>query len=107
MLFLQCCKHRTAEDHLTDNVNLRDRVAIIRANESREHRNEDPNIDFSPQMNNEALIKIEDNCILTSNMPLIHFGMPSPNRSVAGIINSDVQREQQFDTTYFDYFCCK
>ena len=35
--------NRTAEDHLTDNVNLRDRVAITRANESREHRNENPN----------------------------------------------------------------
>lgn len=32
-------------------------------------------------------------------MPLIHFRMPSPNRPAAEIINSDVQREQQFDTT--------
>ena len=57
---------------------------------------QDPNFDFSAQMYNEALIKIEDICILISNMPLIHFGMPSPNRPAAGIINSYVQREQQF-----------
>ena len=86
---------------MTDNVNLRDWVAITRANESRELRNEDPNIDFPPQMYNEALLKIEDICILISNMPRIHFDMPSPNRPAAGvirIINSHVQREQQFDT---------
>ena len=50
-------------------------------------------------MYNEALMKIENICILISNMPLIHFGMGSPNRPAAGIINSDVQRKQQFGTT--------
>ena len=58
-----------------------------------------PIFDFSPQMYNEAFLKIEDICILISNMPLIHFGMPSPNGTAAGIINIDVQREQQFVTT--------
>lgn len=42
---------------------------------------------------------IEDICILISNMPLIHFGMPAPNRPAVDIINSDVQREHQFDKT--------
>lgn len=32
-------------------------------------------------------------------MPLIHFGMPAPNRLAADIINSDVQREHKFDMT--------
>ncbi|GFW83294.1 uncharacterized protein TNCV_2509341 [Trichonephila clavipes] len=32
-------------------------------------------------------------------MPLIHFGMPAPNRPAVNIINSDVQREHQFDMT--------
>ena len=35
--------NRTAEDHLMDNVNLRDRAAITRANESRKHRNDNHN----------------------------------------------------------------
>lgn len=30
-------------------------------------------------------------------MPLIHFGMPSPNRPATDIINSEIQREQQFN----------
>lgn len=60
---------------------------------------QDHNIDFSQEIYNEASIKIEDICILISNMPLIHFGMPSPNRPAAEIINSDVQRKQQFDIT--------
>ncbi|GFV93373.1 ATP-dependent DNA helicase [Trichonephila clavipes] len=32
-------------------------------------------------------------------MPLIHFGVPVPNRPAVNIINSDVQREHQFDMT--------
>jgi len=59
--------------------------------------NQDPNIDFSPEIYNESLIKIEDICILISNMPITYFGMPSPNRQTTDIINSDVQREKQFD----------
>ena len=42
---------------------------------------------------------IEDICILISNMPLIHFDIPASNRPAADIINSAVQREQQFDMT--------
>ena len=36
---------------------------------------QDPNINFSPEIYNEALIKIEDIYILISNMQLIHLGM--------------------------------
>ncbi|GFX16779.1 ATP-dependent DNA helicase [Trichonephila clavipes] len=32
-------------------------------------------------------------------MPLIHFSLPAPNRPTVNIINSDVQREHQFDMT--------
>lgn len=61
--------------------------------------NQNPDIQFSAEIYNEALIMIEDICILISNMPLIHFGMPAPNRPAVDIINSDVQREHQFDKT--------
>jgi len=54
-----------------------------------------PNIDFSPEIYNKALIKIEDISILISNMPSIHFSVPSSNRPATDIINSDVPREQQ------------
>ncbi|GFY75219.1 uncharacterized protein TNIN_109481 [Trichonephila inaurata madagascariensis] len=32
-------------------------------------------------------------------MPLVLFGKPAPNRPAADVINSDVQRELQFDMT--------
>ena len=59
---------------------------------------QDSTIDFLPEIYKQALIKIEDICILISNIPLIHFGMPSLNRPPTDIINSVIQREQQFDT---------
>ena len=60
--------------------------------------NQNFNIEFYAEIYNEALIMIEDICILISNMPVIHFGMSAPNR-LAADINSDVQREHQFDMT--------
>lgn len=75
------------KDSMSDDILHRIRIA-----------DRDPNIDFSLEIYNEALIKIEDICILISNMPIIHFGIPSPNRLVTDIINSEIQREQQFDT---------
>ncbi|XP_055910601.1 uncharacterized protein LOC129944965 [Eupeodes corollae] len=61
--------------------------------------NKNLNIEFSAEIYNESIIMIEDICILISNMPLIHFEMPAPNRPAVDIINSDVQREQEFDKT--------
>ncbi|GFV17206.1 uncharacterized protein TNCV_4557891 [Trichonephila clavipes] len=61
--------------------------------------NQNLNIEFSAEIYNEALIVIEDICILISNMPLIHFGMAAPTCPAVNIINSDVQREHQFDMT--------
>lgn len=55
---------------------------------------QDRNIDYTPEMYNEALVLIEDLCILISNWPLHHYGIPSPDRRGADLINSDVQREQ-------------
>ncbi|GIX77597.1 uncharacterized protein CEXT_598911 [Caerostris extrusa] len=63
--------------------------------------NQDPNLEFSPEIYNETLKKIDGAGIPISNMPLIHFGMASPNRPVTDINNSDVQlREQQFDALF-------
>lgn len=56
--------------------------------------NPDPNIEYTQEMYNEALVLIEDLCILISNCPLNHYGMPSPDRSANDLINSDIQREQ-------------
>ncbi|XP_072379547.1 ATP-dependent DNA helicase PIF1-like [Diabrotica undecimpunctata] len=47
-------------------------------------------------MYNEALVLIEDLCVLISNLPLNHYGMPSPNRPATDLVNTDLQRENQY-----------
>ncbi|GFU42821.1 uncharacterized protein TNCV_3140041 [Trichonephila clavipes] len=66
--------------------------------------NQNLTIEFTAEIYNEELIMNDDICILISNMPLIHFGMLAPYRTAADIINSDVQREHQFDTTSLTTF---
>ncbi|XP_072389482.1 uncharacterized protein [Diabrotica undecimpunctata] len=59
--------------------------------------NQCQNIDYTPEMYNEALVLIEDLCVLISNLPLNHYGMPSPNRPATDLVNTDLQRENQYD----------
>ncbi|XP_054710754.1 uncharacterized protein LOC129220340 [Uloborus diversus] len=56
-----------------------------------------PNLDFTPYMHNEALVLIEDLCILISHLPLSHYGMPSPDRLATDLVNTDLQREKQYN----------
>jgi hypothetical protein len=58
----------------------------------------DLTIPFSDAMYNKALIAIEDLCIIIANLPLSHFGMRSPNRSASDLINSEMNRELQYNT---------
>jgi hypothetical protein len=48
-------------------------------------------------MYNETLIAIEDLCIIIANLPLRHFGMHSPNRNVYELINTELNRELQYN----------
>ncbi|XP_072392261.1 uncharacterized protein [Diabrotica undecimpunctata] len=59
--------------------------------------NQCQNIDYTPEMYNKALVLIEDLCVLISNLPLNHYGMPSPNRPATDLVNTDLQRENQYD----------
>ncbi|GFW34469.1 uncharacterized protein TNCV_500871 [Trichonephila clavipes] len=59
--------------------------------------NQSQNIDYIPEMYNEALVLIEDLCVLISNLPLNHYGMPSPNRPATDLVNTDLQQENQYD----------
>jgi hypothetical protein len=59
--------------------------------------NQCPNLDFTPEMYNEALVLIEDLCILISNLPLSHYGMSSPDRPAADLVNTDLQRKKQYN----------
>ncbi len=62
------------------------------------------NLDFTQDMYNEALIMIEDLCIMISNSSLSHYGIPSPNRPATDLVNSDLQREEQFNTLDLNAF---
>ncbi|XP_044595144.1 uncharacterized protein LOC123272415 [Cotesia glomerata] len=55
-------------------------------------------ITFSDDMYNEALIAIEDLCIIIANLPLSHFGMNSPNRGATDLMNTEMNREMQYNT---------
>ncbi|XP_063974372.1 uncharacterized protein LOC135161043 [Diachasmimorpha longicaudata] len=58
----------------------------------------DPTITFSDEMYNEALIAIEDLCIVIANLPLSNFGMDSPNRTASDLMNTEMNRELQYST---------
>ncbi|CAF4943994.1 unnamed protein product [Pieris macdunnoughi] len=49
-------------------------------------------------MYNEALIAIEDLCIIIANLSLSHFGMNSPDRAVSDFMNTEMNREMQYNT---------
>ncbi|XP_057340808.1 uncharacterized protein LOC130677904 isoform X2 [Microplitis mediator] len=75
------------KDSMTDDILYRHRT-----------RCNDLTISFSDAMYNEALIAIEDLCIAIANLPISHFGMSSPNRSASDLLNTDMNRELQYDT---------
>ncbi|XP_044582624.1 uncharacterized protein LOC123263704 [Cotesia glomerata] len=58
----------------------------------------DLTITFSDEMYNEALIAIEDLCIVIANLPLSNFGMNSPNRTASDLMNTEMNRELQYST---------
>jgi hypothetical protein len=57
----------------------------------------DLTIVHSDAMYNEALIAIEDLYIITANLPLRHFGMHSLNRNASDLINTELNRELQYN----------
>lgn len=58
----------------------------------------DVTITFSDAMYNEALIAIENLCIIIANLSLSHFGMNSPDRAVSDFMNTEMNREMQYNT---------
>lgn len=53
---------------------------------------------LTAEMYNEALIIIEDMCLLMANKVLSCLGMISPNRSMHNAFNHELEREKQYDT---------
>ncbi|GFR08742.1 ATP-dependent DNA helicase [Trichonephila clavata] len=57
----------------------------------------DLTITFSDAMCNKALTAIEDICTVIANLPLGHFGMHTPNRSASTLMNTEMNRELQYN----------
>ncbi|GFV04882.1 ATP-dependent DNA helicase [Trichonephila clavipes] len=60
--------------------------------------NQNPDIQFTPNVYNEALILIEDICLTTANKALVQMGIPASNRPVNNFFNRDLQRETHYDS---------
>lgn len=54
-------------------------------------------LEINDEMRNEALVLIEDMCVLMCGSLLSTLGMPAPNRSMHDAFNRELQREQDYD----------
>ncbi|XP_060864364.1 uncharacterized protein LOC132940673 [Metopolophium dirhodum] len=54
-------------------------------------------IESNDEMRNEALVLIEDMCVLMCGSLLSTLGMPAPNRSRHAAFNLELQREKNYD----------
>ncbi|GFX28003.1 ATP-dependent DNA helicase [Trichonephila clavipes] len=60
--------------------------------------NQNPDIQFTPNVHNEALILIEHICLTIANKALVQLGMPSSNRPANNLFDRDLQRETHYDS---------
>jgi hypothetical protein len=61
------------------------------------NRTGNPNLQISEEIYNEALISIEDMCLMMSNKLLCQFGMAAPNRPMQDAFHQELQREKSYD----------
>ncbi|GFY74925.1 ATP-dependent DNA helicase [Trichonephila inaurata madagascariensis] len=66
--------------------------------------NANPNIQFTSNIYNEALILNEDVCLTMANKSLTELGMIAPNRYGNEIFDHDIQRETHFDVNELQTF---
>ncbi|GFW54464.1 ATP-dependent DNA helicase [Trichonephila clavipes] len=59
--------------------------------------NQNPDIQFTPIVYNEALILIEDICLTIANKALVQLGMPASNRPANNLFDRDLQRETHYN----------
>ncbi|GFW07512.1 ATP-dependent DNA helicase [Trichonephila clavipes] len=60
--------------------------------------NQNPDIQFTPNVYNEALILIEDICLTIANKALVQLEMPASNRPANNLFDRDLQRETHYDS---------
>ena len=56
-----------------------------------------PDMQFTPNVYNQALVSIEDICLAIANKGLLQFGMCAPNRSANDAYDRDLQRETHYN----------
>ncbi|XP_036320445.1 uncharacterized protein LOC118734957 [Rhagoletis pomonella] len=66
--------------------------------------NQNLDIQFTPNVYNEALILIEDISLAIANKALVLLEMPAPNRPANDIFDRDLQRETHFDSDELETF---
>ncbi|GFX94828.1 ATP-dependent DNA helicase pif1 [Trichonephila clavipes] len=66
--------------------------------------NQNPDIQFTPNVYNEALILIEDICLTIANKALVQMGMPASNRPANNLFDCDLQRETHYDSDELETF---
>lgn len=81
------------QDYMTEDILYRVRRAT-----------NNPLLDYTQEMYNEALILIEDLCLTIANKALGQLGMETPNRSVQDIFNQEMQRELAYDINQLNTF---
>ncbi|EYB87952.1 hypothetical protein Y032_0254g286 [Ancylostoma ceylanicum] len=59
---------------------------------------------FSSEIFNQALIMIEDRCLLMSGKTLLELGLQAPARSVADVVNSEILRERNYNVDQLESF---
>ncbi|XP_050063339.1 ATP-dependent DNA helicase PIF1-like [Aphis gossypii] len=62
-----------------------------------QNRMGNPSIQISKEIYNEALISIEDMCLIMSNKLLIQLGLTAPNRPMHDAFNQELHRERLYD----------
>ncbi|GFV41645.1 ATP-dependent DNA helicase PIF6 [Trichonephila clavipes] len=60
--------------------------------------NQNSDIQFTPNVYNEALILIEDIFLTIANKALVQLGMPASNRPANNLFDRDLQRETHYDS---------
>lgn len=60
-------------------------------------RASNPHMEISDVIYNEALILIEDKCLMLTNKVLTQLGMSSPNRPMHDAFNQDLKRETHYN----------
>lgn len=63
-----------------------------------------PVLEHTAETHNEALINIEDICLMVSGKALAQLGMTPPNRQMHDMFNFDLQRERSYDLVELNAF---